>query len=396
MNNLRIDEIIREMDAERDYVVSLRRFFHENPELPREEYSTADRIEKELNSFGLETRRVDGTGVYAEIKGSGEGKTIILRADIDALPVEETNGCSFMSKKKGVMHACGHDAHTASLLLAAKILSKHKEEFKGTIKLCFQQAEEIGYGAMEFIKAGLVTGDRSFGIHLASNIPVGKVSATEGPNNASVDYFKITVKGRGAHVSTPEKGVDALFVASSIVVSAQALVTRRTNPTDSVVIGIGKLEAGTAYNIVAKSAVLEGTIRVMYPEIREKVKNELEDLSKGIASIYGAEAEIEYKDFTSPLINPHEPTEEVAKVAKKLLGDDNVITNRPYSLGGDDFAEFNLRVPGTYVYVGSGNDERPNTLVAHHDGLFEIDEDSLLIASKLHVAYSLSFLENLI
>ena len=396
MNNLRINEIVRKMETERDYVVSLRRFFHENPELPREEFGTADRIEEELKSFGLETKRVDGTGVYSEIKGKGEGKTIVLRADIDALPVEETNGCAFKSKKKGVMHACGHDAHAASLLLAAKILSEHRDEFNGTVKLCFQQAEEIGYGAMEFIKAGLVTGDRSFGIHLASNIPVGKVSATSGPNNASVDYFKITISGRGAHVSTPEKGVDALYVASQIVVSAQALVTRRTNPTDSVVIGIGKMEAGTAYNIVAKSAVLEGTIRVMYPEIRAKVKKELEVLSKNIASIYGAEAEIEYKDFTSPLINPVSTTEEVAKVAGEVVGKENVITNRPYSLGGDDFAEFILRVPGTYVYVGSGNESNPNTLVAHHDGLFEIDEDCLLIASKLHVVYSLSFLENLI
>ena len=143
INNLRIDEVIREIDTERDYVVSPPSFFL------REEFSTANRIEKELNSFGLETRRVDGTGVNAEIKGCGEGKTIILRADIDALPVEETNGCSFRSKNKGVMHACGHDAHTASLLLAAKILSKHRDEFKGTVKLCFQQAEKIGYGAME-------------------------------------------------------------------------------------------------------------------------------------------------------------------------------------------------------------------------------------------------------
>ena len=229
-----------------------------------------------------------------------------------------------------------------------------------------------------------------------SNIPVGKISATEGPNNASVDYFKITVKGRGAHVSTPEKGIDALFVASEVVVSAQALVTRRTNPTDSVIIGIGKLEAGTAYNIVAKSAVLEETIRVMYPEIRKQVKSELESLAKGIASIYGAEAEIEYKDFTSPLINPVDTTKEVAIVAKRLLGEENVITNRPYSLGGDDFAEFNFRVPGTYVYVGSGNENNPNTMVAHHDGSFEIDEGCLLIAFRLHVAYALSFLENLI
>ena len=155
--------------------------------------------------------------------------------------------------------------------------------------------------------------------------------------------------------------------------SAQALVTRRTNPTDRVIIGIGKLEAGTAYNIVAKSAVLEGTIRVMYPEIRKQVKSKLESLAKGIASIYGAEAEIEYKDFTSPLINPVDTTKEVAIVAKRLLGEGNVITNRPYSLGGGDFAEFNLRVPGTYVYVGSGNENNPNTMVAHHDGSFEID-----------------------
>ena len=185
-------------------------------------------------------------------------------------------------------------------------------------------------------------------------------------------------------------------MASEIVVSAQALVTRRTNPTDSVIIGIGKLEAGTAYNIVAKSAVLEGAIRVMYPEIRKQVKSKLESLAKGIASIYGAEAEIEYKDFTSPLINPVDTTKEVAIVAKRLLGEENVIINRPYSLGGDDFAEFNLRVPGTYVYVGSGNENNPNTMVEHHDGLFEIDEDCLLIASRLHVAYALSFLENLI
>ena len=174
------------------------------------------------------------------------------------------------------MHACGHDGHTASLLLAAKILCRHRDKIKGKVKLCFQQAEEIGYGAMVFINSGLVTGDRSFGVHLASNIPVGKISVTAGPNNASVDSFKITVKGRGAHVFTPEKGIDALYIASQIVVAAQALVTRCTNPTDSVIIGIGKLESGTAYNVVAKDAVMEGTIRTMYPEIREKVKSDLE------------------------------------------------------------------------------------------------------------------------
>lgn len=290
------------------------------------------------------------------------------------------------------MHACGHDGHTASLLLAAKILCRHRDKIKGKVKLCFQQAEEIGYGAMVFINSGLVTGDRSFGVHLASNIPVGKISVTAGPNNASVDSFKITVKGRGAHVFTPEKGIDALYIASQIVVAAQDLVTRCTNPTDSVIIGIGKLEAGTAYNVVAKDAVMEGTIRTMYPEIREKVRRELEELVKGLAGIYGGEGEIQYQDFTSPMINPPVPTKEVEKVAVSLFGRDYVITDRPYSLGGDDFAEFILRVPGTYAYVGSGNSEKPNTVVAHHDGLFDIDEDCLINSSLIEVAYTLDYL----
>ena len=290
------------------------------------------------------------------------------------------------------MQACGHDGHTASLLLAAKILCRHRDKIKGKVKLCFQQAEEIGYGAMVFINSGLVTGDRPFGVHLASNIPVGKISVTAGPNNASVDSFKITVKGRGAHVFTPEKGIDALYIASQIVVATQALVTRCTNPTDSVIIGIGKLEAGTAYNVVAKDTVMEGTIRTMYPEIREKVKSDLEELVKSMAVIYGVEAEIQYKDFTSPMINPPIPAKEVEKVAVSLFGRDNVITDRPYSLGDDDFAEFILRVPGTYAYVGSGNSERPNTFVAHHDGLFDIDEDCLINSSLIEVAYTLDYL----
>lgn len=291
------------------------------------------------------------------------------------------------------MHACGHDGHTASLLLAAKILCRHRDKIKGKVKLCFQQAEEIGYGAMVFINSGLVTGDRPFGVHLASNIPVGKISVTAGPNNASVDSFKITVKGRGAHVFTPEKGIDALYIASQIVVAAQDLVTRCTNPTDSVIIGIGKLEAGTAYNVVAKDAVMEGTIRTMYPEIREKVKSDLEELVKSMAVIYGGEAEIQYKDSTSPMINPPIPAKEVEKVAVSLFGRDNVITDRPYSLGGDDLAEFILRVSGTYAYVGSGNSDRPNTVVAHHDGLFDIDEDCLINSSLIEVAYTLDYLK---
>ncbi|MGN0906475.1 MAG: M20 family metallopeptidase [Bullifex sp.] len=387
------ESIRNEAIQERDYAVSLRRYFHAHPELPREEFGTAERIETELHELGLETRRVGETGVYAVIKGGKEGGCVILRADIDALPVTEAHECPYKSVNDGKMHACGHDAHTAALLTAARILVRHKADIIGSVALCFQQAEEIGYGANIFVKEGLVKGDRCLGIHLASNMRCGSVSATPGPNNASVDFFRIKVHGRCAHVSTPEKGVDAAYIASAIVVGAQALVTRRTNPTDSVIIGIGKIEAGTAYNIVAGEAVIEGTIRVMYPEIREKVKGELERLALATADLYGGAAEIEYQDFTAPLINSEVPTREVAEVASALFGSDKVVTNRPYSLGGDDFAEFILEVPGCYAYVGSGNPDHPETEVAHHDAKFDIDEDCLVTASALYAAYALQYLD---
>ena len=389
-----IETIKKEVLEERDHLVSLRRYFHTHPELPKEEFETAKFIEEELHKIGLNTRRVGETGVYAILEGSKPGKALILRADIDALPITETHECPYKSVNPGKMHACGHDAHTAALLEAARILVKHKEDIKGSIAFCFQQAEEIGYGANIFVDEGLVKGDRCFGIHLASNILAGKVSATAGPNNASVDYFKIKVNGACAHVSTPELGVDAAYIASMITVGAQGLVTRRTNPTDSVIIGIGKIVAGTAYNIVAGEAVLEGTIRVMYPEIRSKVKSELKELAENTAKLYGGSAEIEYQDFTAPLINPEIPSKEVAEISAKLFGRDNVITNRPYSLGGDDFAEFILEVPGCYAYVGSGNPEIKETTLAHHDSSFDIDEKSLEVATTLHVAYALEYLND--
>ena len=387
-----IETIKKEVSQERDHLVSLRRYLHAHPELPREEFETAKFIEDELHKLGLNTRRVGDTGVYALFEGTKPGKALILRADIDALPITETHECPYKSVNDGKMHACGHDAHTAALLGAAKILVNHKDDIKGSIAFCFQQAEEIGYGANIFVQEGLVKGDRCFGIHLASNIECGKVSATAGPNNASVDYFKIKVIGNCAHVSTPELGVDAAYIASMITVGAQGLVTRRTNPTDSVIIGIGKIVAGTAYNIVAGEAILEGTIRVMYPEIRSQVKAELKSLAENTAKLYGGEAEIEYKDFTAPLINPEGPSHEVAEVASKLLGRENVITNRKYSLGGDDFAEFNIEVPGCYAYVGSGNPNIKETTLAHHDSSFDIDERCLEVATQLHVVYALDYL----
>lgn len=390
-----ITTLLQEAEREFLYAQELRREFHQHPEIAREEYRTAKRIEAELRSFGLITRRVAETGVYAEIKGKGTGeKTILLRADIDALPVNEEHQCPYQSKNPGKMHACGHDAHTAALLTAAKILSRHRDDFGGTVRLVFQPGEEIGYGARVFVGEGCAEGaDRCFGVHTTSDVPVGKVVIMPGPNNAGVDWFRISVNGKSAHVSTPEQGVDALFIASCIVTGAQAITTRRFNPMEPIIIGIGTLQAGSAYNVVAEKAVMEGTIRTMTRNTREAVKAELEQLAKGTAQLYGGSAEIHWEDFTSPLVNDAVASAEAARTAKEIFGEKNVITSRTPSLGGDDFAEFILKVPGVYAYIGTANESLPETLVSHHNGYFDIDEQAILVAAKLYTAYAVDFLQ---
>lgn len=387
-------------ETEKNYTkaVELRRYFHSHPELPKEEFNTAKRIEEELDKLNIEHKRVGETGVYAEIIGTKDdkaNKTIVLRADIDALPIEETNNCEYKSLNEGVMHACGHDAHTASLLVSAKILSENKNLFSGKIKLCFQQAEEIGYGARLFIDGGYLEGaSRSFGIHVGSNIPVGSIVIMEGANNASVDWFRISIEGKASHVSTPELGCDAAYIISQIVVAVQSLVTRTTSPMENVLIGIGKINAGTGYNIVAENATAEGTIRVFSPEIRKSIKERLENLVYSISQIYGAKAHIEWKDFTSPLINDSIATKEAQIVARKLFEKDKIITSRKPSLSGDDMAEFINKVPGVYAFVGTRNEAIENTTVAHHNSNFDIDENGLKTSIKITTLYALEYLTN--
>ncbi|HBG66589.1 MAG TPA: amidohydrolase [Treponema sp.] len=392
------EELLSEVRADHQYVVDLRRHFHMNPEIAKEEFGTAEKIEAELDAIGVQHRRVGETGVYAEIRGTGASpaggaRTIVLRADIDALPIQEAHDCPYASRVPGRMHACGHDAHTAALLGAARILSAHRAEFPGTVRLTFQQGEEIGYGARVFVADGALDGaDRSFGLHAASDVPVGSVAITPGPNNASVDWFRISVGGHPAHVSTPQLGVDAVYIASSIVVALQALVTRRTSPMEHVLIGVGKITAGDAYNIVAQHAALEGTVRVFTPEIRAQVRCEMDALAAHIAASYGGTASIEWQDFTSPLINDAQSAAEARRTALRLFGGDKVISDRRPSLGGDDFAEYILKVPGVYAYVGTRNASREETGVAHHDSRFDIDEDALLVAVALYARYAMDFL----
>jgi amidohydrolase len=380
--------------AEEECIISLRRYFHQNPEPSMQEYNTALKIEEELDASGIEHKRVGVTGVLGVIRGKkSSNKRIILRADIDALRIQDLKKESYASNKEGFMHACGHDAHTAALLGAAKVLKAKEAELAGEIYLFFQQGEEFGQGARVFIREGLLKGSsRVFGIHVASYIPVGQVSVTKGPVNASVDHFTITVKGQSAHVSTPQKGVDALYIASQIVVNLQAVVSRQTDPIDTVVVGIGVLKAGTAYNIVANEAVIEGTTRCFSKEARARTNGSIESIARQLGAAYGAEVELDFEDFASPLVNDEAVCNEVEAVAGDIVGAENVVRQEK-SLGGDDFAEYLLLLPGMYAFVGTGNKDKPNTTQPHHHGLFDIDEQGILIAANLYVDYALQQLK---
>lgn len=378
------------------YLTGLRREFHMHPELSRKEFWTAERIERELDAIGVtEHKRVDGTGVFAVLRGDQPGERVVtLRADIDALPIQESAPARpYRSQEPGVMHACGHDGHAAALLGAAKLLYAHRDGFGGQVRFFFQHAEEVGYGGRVFVKEGLLKGSgRVFGVHMAPELRVGTVGVTPGPNNASVDHFTITVEGLASHVSHPELGVDALYIASHIVVALQALVTRRTSAVDPLILGVGKLNAGTAYNIVAERAVLEGTVRAFSPKTRAKIQEEVDALCAQTAQVYGGRASVEWEDFATPLINPAEGCREAGQVVADLFGPQALVTDRPLSLTGDDFAEFLLTVPGCYAYVGSGDASRPETCRPLHNDGMDLAEEALTVAAALHSEYALRYL----
>lgn len=385
-------EIRREVQETEDYVVGLRRHFHQHPESSLKEFETARRIEEELDKLLIPHERVGETGVIGYLKGK-EGKVLAMRADIDALELQELNTAEYASKYEGLMHACGHDAHTAALLGAAKVLKTKESELPGSVRLFFQQAEEIGQGARQFVAGGhLQDVDGVFGLHVASGLDTGKVTVTPGPIAASCDYFKVTIHGKSGHVGKPHAAVDALYIASLSVVSLQSIVARQTDPVDPVVVGIGVLSSGTRYNIIAQEAVLEGTFRTYSQETREKTQASIERILRATVESHGATVDIEFQDFASPVINDQASAELAASVCRKIVGEDNVDTNAPKSLGADDFAELQRVVPGVYVNVGTRNPQDENSSFPHHHGHFDIDEKGLLIATELYVAYAEAFL----
>lgn len=382
------------IEQDKDYIISLRRWFHSHPELSMKEFETAKRIEKELNAIGILARRVGGTGVLGVLKGrKGPGRRVVLRADTDALPIQDEKTVPYASQCPGVMHACGHDAHTAALLGAARALKKLEDSLSGEIGFVFQPGEEYGKGAVLFLQDGALEGaDRSFGVHLQSNLPVGQVAMNPGAENASVDHFTIRITGKSAHVSTPELGADALYAAAQVVTALQGLVGRLKNPTDPALIGVGVLRSGEGYNIVAREAVIEGTVRCFSEETRAMINGKIADTARGVAALYNTTAEIETESFTRALINDARVYAETAPLVEKVVGRGNLVV-KELSLGGDDMAEIMAVVPGVYAFVGSGSEAVPGSRLAHHTPGFDIDERCLTIAASLYVESALFWLK---
>ena len=382
------------IEQDREYITALRRWFHSHPELSMKEFETAKRIEEELNAIGIPTFRVGATGVLGTIRGKrGPGRKIVLRADTDALPIQDGKAVPYASQCPGVMHACGHDAHTAALLGAARALKKLEDSLSGEIGFVFQPGEEYGKGAVLFLQDGALEGaDRSFGVHMQSNLPVGQVAMNLGAENASVDHFTIRIHGRSAHVSTPELGADALYAAAQIVTALQGLVGRLKSPTDPALIGVGVLRAGEGYNIVAREAVIEGTVRCFSEETRAMINGKIADTARGVAALYNTTAEIETESFTRALINDARVYAETAPLVEKVVGRGNLVV-KELSLGGDDMAEIMAVVPGVYAFVGSGSEAVPGSRLAHHTPGFDIDERCLTIAASLYVESALFWLK---
>ncbi len=388
-----MEKSIKEAALElREYAVGLRRHFHMHPEPAMQEFNTAQRIKEELEEIGIPYETVAGTGILATIQCGEPGRVIALRADTDALELDDAKDVSYKSKIPGMCHACGHDGHTSMLLTAAKILNARKKDMKGTIKLIFQPAEESVIGARLMIEENNFMDDVDgvFGIHLIITESVGKLLYCEGPFAASGDGFKIKVKGLGGHGAMPHTAIDPVLVASAIVVNAQSIVSREIPPLEPGVITFGVIKGGSRYNIIADEVFLEGTIRSYNTEVRETLCASLERMTKEVANSYRAKAEVTFISSVPPLINDAEHTRFYVKTAEKLVGKENIIKMAPIT-GSDDFAVFLSKAPGVFACVGCRNEEK-GIVNFHHHPAFDIDEDSLPIGSALYAQYAYDFL----
>ena len=389
-------------------VIEWRRYFHQNPELSNREFNTAEKIAEHLKNLGLEVQTgIAKTGVVGILKGDNPGKVVALRADIDALPVTERNNLPFKSEvqteflgtKTGVMHACGHDTHIAILMGVAEVLSQHKDKINGTVKFIFQPAEEgpppgEEGGARLMVKEGVLENpkvDAIFGLHINSETPVGTIKYKTGGIMASVERFVINVKGKQTHGSQPWSGVDPILISAKIIDGLQTIISREARLTDeAAVITVGKITAGTRFNIIPESAEMIGTVRTLDPEMRSLIERRMTEMVTTLAKAYGGEAEITFQNNAAITYNDPDLVEKMLPSLQKVAGTDNVQLTKA-TTGGEDFSFFQEVVPGFYFFLG-GMTPGTKASYPHHTPDFFIDESGLLLGVESFIQLTLDYL----
>jgi amidohydrolase len=377
--------------VDRAALISTRRDLHQHPEIGFEETRTGALVAERVRALGYDVRtEVGKTGVVA-LRSGGPDRCVMVRADMDALPVEETNDVPYRSQRAGKMHACGHDGHVAIGLEVARRLAR--VPLAGALKLAFQPAEEIAGGAKAMIAAGVLDAprvDAVFGIHLWNDLPVGTIGLMAGPVMASVDEFEISVLGRGGHAAAPHQTVDPVLVAAHLVTALQSLVSRRRNPFEEGVVSVTQMSAGHAFNVIPGQADLRGTVRTFGGRFYDEAPTLIEETARGIAAAFGATAELRYRRLCKPTVNNDAMTRLMGQAAAEVVGRDKVVTG-VRTMGGEDMSFFLAQVPGAFAFVGSapaGGKGAP-----HHSPTFDIEEESLVIGAELLTRTAVQFLE---
>lgn len=382
LNNLfsRLESIYPEM-------VEIRRDLHMHPELSFQEKRTPEFIYNYLKNLNIDVKKnVGGNGVLGFLKGGKPGKTIALRADFDALPIDDEKDVPYKSKIPGVMHACGHDIHTAALLGVAKVLSEVREEISGNVVFIHQHAEELSPGgAISMVEDGCLEGvDEVYGAHVEVNWPVGSIAVNEGYVQAASDAFHITINGKGGHGAEPHRCVDPIMIGCNLVVELQNIVSRHVDPLKPAVVTVGAFNSGNAPNVIPDKAYLKGTVRTYDKDVRVQIEKDLNLIAQKTGEKYNAIIDVDYIKGYISLYNHPKETEFIRKLAIEIVGEENV-SIKPPDMGGEDFAYYVDKVPGTFFWVGGGNPE-VNAVYPHHHPKFDVDEKSMLNTGKVFIS----------
>jgi amidohydrolase len=384
-------KVLEKSNSHENYIVEMRRHFHMNPELSCQEFKTRETISRELKELGIEVIHAGNASVIGILKGAGPGKTVALRADTDALPIQEANNVPYRSKTPGIMHACGHDAHSAMLLGAAKILSDMKSDINGEVRFFFQEGEEIFAGAKKIIEKGGLDGvDGILGMHIMANLPVGKFAIPSGVTMAGNDTIYVTVKGVSGHSSAPHRAKDAIHPACLMITDIQTILAKNIDPLHPAILVVGKFEGGTKANIIANTAKFDISMRYFNPQSRKHIHDAIGNHIASISRAYGVEFEIEIAPGPPSLIN----NDHIASIAResvgKLMGID-AFAEIETLCGSEDMAYYVDNVPGAMAFLGTLNPSKGIDKFHHHDE-FDIDEDVLKHGTALYSAFALNFL----